>query len=198
MEHIAKSQTGIVRGPLWGEWLGHLKGTPCLGMELGTFQGSSAEWFLDNIFTHKDSFLYCVDTFKGSDEHHLHGIDVSNNYQIAQDLLARFTNKAFMVNMSHKQMLFELGADRADHGNFDFLYVDADHSARGCLRDAVIGFELLKVGGIMIFDDYQWTSMPKEIDRPKMAINAFINCYAKEMEVLPDRGYQVALKKIKE
>jgi predicted O-methyltransferase YrrM len=195
MEHIAKSETGTVRGPRWIEWLGHLRGTPCKGMELGTFQGSSAEWFLDNICTHKDSFLYCVDTFEGSDEHHLHGIDVSQNYEIAQERLARFPNKDFKVSMSHKHMLFELGAD---HGNFDFLYVDADHSARGCLRDAVIGFELLKVGGIMIFDDYQWTALPKEIDRPKMAVDAFMNCYAKEMELLPGRGYQVALKKIKE
>jgi predicted O-methyltransferase YrrM len=195
MEHIAKSETGIVRGPRWIEWLGHLKDTPCKGMELGTFQGSSAEWFLDNICTHKDSFLYCVDTFKGSDEHHLHGIDVSRNYEIAEERLARFTNKAFIENMSHKQML---SVTSVGSGTFDFLYVDADHSARGCLRDAVIGFELLKVGGIMIFDDYQWTALPKEIDRPKMAVDAFINCYAKEMELLPGRGYQVALKKIKE
>jgi hypothetical protein len=75
------------------------------------------------------------------------------------------------------------------------LYVDAAHDAQNVLRDSVLHFEFLKVGGIMIWDDFGWTVMPHEIDRPKMAVEAFLACYARKVEVI-GMGWQVAVRKV--
>lgn len=39
---------------------------------------------------------------------------------------------------------------------FDFIYVDGLHLSQDVLYDALLSFDLLKVGGILIFDDYLW------------------------------------------
>lgn len=39
---------------------------------------------------------------------------------------------------------------------FDFYYVDGSHVAPDVMADAVLGWRLLKPGGIMVFDDYEW------------------------------------------
>ena len=77
---------------------------------------------------------------------------------------------------------------------FDFVYIDGDHSAASVLEDAVLSFAHLKKGGLLIFDDYAWTGMPREQDRPKMAIDAFVAIYADKLTVV-NVGYQVAIKK---
>jgi hypothetical protein len=41
--------------------------------------------------------------------------------------------------------------------------------------DAIKCFEMLKVGGIMIFDDYFWRYYPKAIDNPASAVNLFLH-----------------------
>jgi predicted O-methyltransferase YrrM len=82
-------------------------------------------------------------------------------------------------------------------GELDFILVDGLHTAIGVLRDAVLSFEALKIGGVMVFDDYLWESMPRELDRPKVAIDAFLKCYADSIELLSTPAWQVAIKRTK-
>lgn len=190
------SEFDKAHGPNWRKWLAHLIGKPdAIGIELGTWLGESAEWTLDNILTAPDSRLHCVDTFKGSDEHVLAGIDCSGIHAETMKRLARFgpPRVTLHVGESH-QVLWARLAGRLPRA-VDFVYVDASHAARDVLRDAVLSFELLGVGGIMIFDDYQWTVMRDEVDRPKIAIDAFLACYARRVEVI-GMGWQVALRKV--
>ena len=43
---------------------------------------------------------------------------------------------------------------------FDLIYIDGSHTAADVLTDAVLAFQLLRVGGVMIFDDYLWSMEP--------------------------------------
>lgn len=190
IENIAHTETGRARGPQWLKWLGHLKGQRISGMELGTFQGESAEWFCDNIVTHAESRFTCIDTFEGSAEHKLKGIDCTKNEALALERLARFRPRVAI----HKGMSHDLMRD-LDIFEFDFIYVDADHSARGVMRDAVYAFDLLKVGGIMVFDDYAWNVLPDPRDCPKLGIDNFINAYIKHLTILTPVGWQIAIRK---
>ncbi len=185
--HISKSPTGIAHGPNWMKWLGHLKDKAVIGMELGTFKGESAEWMLDNICTSENSIYICVDTFQGSPEHKLKKIDVSDTEEIARNRLLPYKNAHIAKSESAKFL-------RSYPTFIDFVYVDADHSARGVLRDAVLAFEVLKVGGIMIFDDYSWNDMPEKIDTPQWGIDAFLKIYAKQIRVIAT-GWQVCIEK---
>jgi hypothetical protein len=59
------------------------------------------------------------------------------------------------------------------------------------LRDAVQSWDLLKVGGIMIFDDYGYET---PIEKPKDAIDPFLAIFSNCIEVL-EKGWQVLLRK---
>lgn len=198
-EHPAaqfSSELDKAHGPNWLRWLAPFIGKPdAIGIELGTWLGESAEWTLDHILTHETSRLHCVDTFKGSDEHQLAGIDCSDIHGQTIKRLARFGSPRVTLHVgeSHKVLWARLAGvlPRAA----DFVYVDAAHDAMNVLRDAVLAFELLAVGGVMIFDDYAWTVMLDEVDRPKMAVDAFLACYARRVEVI-GMGWQVAVRKV--
>ena len=51
--------------------------------------------------------------------------------------------------------LVELAAEGRT-STFDLVFVDGSHQATDVLTDAVISFQLLRLGGLMIFDDYLW------------------------------------------
>lgn len=194
MENTAwNSECEKAHGDNWRKWLGHLKDKPARGLELGTFMGESAEWMLEYIFTHPESRYVCVDTFEGSPEHHLIGFDCSKLEQQTKERLSRFGVRA-SINRSRTDAFLVSGISRGCT-YFDFVYVDAAHDAMNVIRDAVLAFELLKVGGVMIFDDYQWTVMKDAVDCPKLAIDSFIRCYARRLKVI-GVGYQVAVMKM--
>jgi predicted O-methyltransferase YrrM len=46
---------------------------------------------------------------------------------------------------------------------FDFIYIDGSHVAPDVLLDAAMSFALLKPGGILAFDDYDWS--PGHLER---------------------------------
>lgn len=188
---IGTTPCAKAHGPNWARWLGHLRDTPAKGLEIGTFRGESAEWMLDNIFTHPESEYRCVDPFEGSAEHRLHKIDVSTTEADARARLERFGWRVVIVKKPSGEVLPQIRT------RVDFIYVDGDHSAKGALQDGVMGFAILKVGGVIVFDDYEWAAMPNAIDCPKIGINAFLAAYAKQIRVL-FKGYQVAVKKISE
>jgi len=191
---ITKSEAGRVHGPNWINWLGHLRGQPgVVGLEIGTFEGDSAEFLCDNVFTHPDSQYHCVDPFTGSVEHHVGGFNVSKLEETARLKLARFPN--IEIHKGYSQDVLRTLPKNA----FDFIYVDGSHTTRDVLRDGVLAFDLLKIGGTIIFDDVKWAVFPNELDRPKLGIDSFVRCYSGKIELLkPHGGWQLALRKTKE
>lgn len=53
----------------WREILLPLKDKQLNVLEIGSFEGMSSAWLLDNILTNEKSKITCVDPFTGSDEH---------------------------------------------------------------------------------------------------------------------------------
>lgn len=184
------SESEKAHGKNWREWLGHLKDRPAYGLELGTWMGESAEWMLNNVFTHPESRYCCVDTFEGSEEHHLAGIDCSEIEKDCRERLAPFTQRVIITKGFSHEVLRDHQA-----AIFDFVYVDAAHDAMNVLRDSVLAFDLLKVGGIIMWDDYNWKVMPDEMDCPKLGVDSFIACFGKRVEII-GMGYQVCARKI--
>lgn len=80
----------------------------------------------------------------------------------------------------------------------DLIYVDGSHYAKDVLADAVLGFELLRIGGVMLFDDaVSWRYGSAADESPKLAIDSFIQCNWSRLRVLEmPNGYQVAIKRM--
>ncbi len=76
----------------------------------------------------------------------------------------------------------------------DLLFIDGLHDSKNVLRDSVLGFELVKVGGLLIWDDYRWAQKPDPLDRPGAAIDSFLAMYARQLQVIAREGQVAAIK----
>jgi predicted O-methyltransferase YrrM len=171
----------------WLKFLGPLAGKPnIVGLEIGVFRGDSAEWSLKNIFTNPESYYYCVDPFTAEHQREF-GMDCDYLEIKTRARLAPY-RQAIVVTERSQTFLKTLTA------RLDFVYVDGSHTAPDVLCDSVLAFELLKVGGVLIWDDYAWDVVPDELDRPKTAIDAFLKVYARHLRV-EFVGWQVIVTK---
>lgn len=168
----------------WMEWLAHYQHQPdLLFLEIGSYEGRSTRWLLDNILTHARSQIICIDTWRGSMEH----VEWKNNMNMVQ--------KNFLHNIHphRKKVKCCIGTSQEiirnkpavfRSGSFDFIYIDGSHAASDVLEDAVYSFRLLKSGGLMVFDDYTWDYYPDAKLNPRMAIDAWLACFEGQYQLL--------------
>lgn len=82
---------------------------------------------------------------------------------------------------------------------FDLIYIDGNHYFDYVLVDAIKSFELLKLGGLMIFDDYLFSLKGELNVSPKElvigAVNVFLNSKIGKYEIL-HVSYQLIIRKI--
>lgn len=130
--------------PHWQQWLEKFRGRADLRvLEIGCFEGRSTLWLLENILTADDATIDCIDLFAPD--------------PVYGDYHGRFRrNTAAHAGKITEHAGYSFDALRNISGEFDIVYIDGWHSAFGALADGVMSWPLLKVGGVMIFDDYWW------------------------------------------
>ena len=169
------------RASVWNEHLAGFKGKNNIHMlEVGSFEGRSAIWFLNNVLTHSSSTITCIDTFP----HRIVEIRFDHNLKVSG-----FSSRVTKVKGKSRQLL-PLFREK----NFDLIYIDGSHRAEDVRAEALLSWWLLKPGGIVIFDDYLWElELPAE-DRPQIAIDEFVTEFRSELEILHN-GYQLIVRK---
>lgn len=144
----------------WQQWLAEFKGQPNLHfLEIGCFEGRATRWLLENILTDASSKIDCVDLFAEREmtaDYPFGSYHATFRHNTApwQEKITEYKGS------SHLQL-------RKTQGPYDLVYVDGLHTALGALSDAILSWPLLKVGGIMIFDDYRWMPPGHEPDLGK-------------------------------
>jgi len=152
-------------------------------LQLGAYTGDASVWILENI---KPLRLVDVDTWEGSDEEVHKSMDFSDVERVYDDKVNDRTIKFKSTSLNY---LLRPSFD------FDFVYVDADHTAASVLLDAELSWRLLKSGGLLAFDDYQWGAHLPASKSPKLGIDLFLERHAGEYEIL-EQGLQVWLRKL--
>jgi predicted O-methyltransferase YrrM len=142
-------------------------------LEIGSFEGRSTVWFLDNVLTHPSATIVCVDTFEFGHARFDHNISVSG-----------FAEKVRKLKGSSDLLIPSLPLE-----SFDIVYVDGDHHAPNVLMDGVLSWYRLKPGGVMIFDDDWMDKLPDS--RPQMAIDLFLKLFEGRHEILLRENDQV-------
>ncbi|MDF1793411.1 MAG: class I SAM-dependent methyltransferase [Thalassobaculaceae bacterium] len=153
-------------------------------LEIGSYEGASACFLIEHLGGRHPIELHCVDTWEGGVEHQTVRTDMSEVEARFDANIGRATAAAghpvrfFKHKGLSRLWLARLIASGLSN-RFDFIYVDGSHQAPDVLTDAVMAFELLRVGGVMVFDDYLWAEqLPQGRDPlrcPKPAIDAFVN-----------------------
>jgi predicted O-methyltransferase YrrM len=159
-------------------------------LEIGSFEGRSAVWFLDNVLS-----------------------EFSTMYIIEPRILENFVHnmkfhkeRVYIINDLSQNILPKLVARNE---LFDFIYIDGMHNASHCLKDIIYSWDLLKVDGILLIDDYEfnrisWTDYKyEEFEKykklkfvfPKVAIDSFLNIFRGQYDLIID-NYQIGVRKI--
>ncbi len=167
--------------PVWEEAFARYKGKPDLAyLEIGTFEGRSFFWMLDNIVTHPTSHATGIDLFP---------LDLRRRFD-ANLAASGQANRVSTIAGSSQAALRTLPL-----ASYDIIYVDGSHAAKNVLEDAVLCWGLLKNDGMLILDDYEWRlDWPLEF-RPQVAVDAFLTVYRNDLEVV-HRGEQVIIRKV--
>ena len=154
------------------------------------------DWFSDNI----PNWERVLEPYRGKkDVHYLEvgvfegraaGLDAQTESRVLANLKASgFKGKTTTLVGFSEETLRDLPAECCD-----IIYIDGSHQAAHVLADTVLAWRLLKPGGLLIFDDYQWKrDQPAEL-RPRTAIDAFISANRGEIEVVL-RDYQLIIRK---
>ncbi len=178
---------------LFADWAGR---APLRCVEIGSWEGRSAVWLLENLLDAEGSVLHCIDPWDCPI-----GEAVERRFD-HNTALARSRGTLVKHRRSSTEVLPELAA-----GSFDLIYVDGAHAAPDVLTDLVLSWRLLAVGGRMICDDYPLetgiafdggeVSFPPvpPLERPKPAIDAFLECFAGRYRLL-HKEWQVWLEKV--
>lgn len=172
----------------WPALLSELK--PKRILEIGSYEGRSTTFLIENCSTHQSIEILCVDTWGGSLEHDRHAMATvegrfDKNIAIARQ---RASHEVILrkVKKPSVMALAELIAN--GEPGFDMIYVDGSHEAPDVLQDAVLSFQLLNVGGLLVFDDYLWRLEPDgkqdAFNMPKPAIDAFVNIFQRKLSVV--------------
>lgn len=150
----------------------HLKeyaGKPDLKfLQIGAFTGDASLWMLNNILTDPSSKLKDVDTWEGSNEEVHKAMDFNDVRQTYNNKVLKHSNLSLPMQMTSTEFF------KDNEDEFDFIYIDGDHTASGVIDDAIMGWAALKPGGIMAFDDYTWAHEDGVLYMPHEAINFFM------------------------
>ncbi len=189
-------------------------------LEIGSFEGRSAVWIIENMMNPGD-WIDCVDTWEGGEEHGAedmaavearfdHNIDVvlkgptrtkrSRHMRIASAGPDSKNNRVYKYKATSTEFLarklaFQMECFKTEFFPvYAFIYIDGSHIAKDVLTDACMAWPLLKPKGIMVFDDYMWGNPRDILHRPKPAIDAFTNIFAEEVDIV-HVGYQLVVRK---
>lgn len=182
--------------PVWEQLVPHLPERKNF-LEIGSFEGRSTAWIVENMMEDGGE-ITCIDTWEGGMEH-VHGEMVGSEARFDKNvglLKEKFPERKVLKLKTTSTIAL---ARIINNGpvSFDFIYIDGSHVAKDVLTDACMAWPLLKTGGFMVFDDYTWRPRGlTTMQRPKIAVDIFVNFFEDELE-LAHVGYQLTARKIK-
>lgn len=171
-------------------------GNDTIGAELGVWKGDSSAKFLT-----KAKHLHLVDSWSPipytvSDEHgtyenylerysNLVGSknprDFQNFYdKIYQSVVKRFKNESVTIHRMSTQQWFKSFKE-----NLDWIYIDAGHGYDDCLYDLKNSLKIVKVGGLILGDDYSEAK-----PGVKRAVKAFSKEYNLSFEIFSETQFK--------
>jgi hypothetical protein len=140
------------------------------------------------LLTGRECRITCIDTFAGSMEDGYDGAGLLDRFW---ENTAGHEDRVRAIVGESQGALIKLAAAGE---TFDFVYVDGSHLAKDVLSDAILAWAMLREGGVMVLDDYQWDRYREPHLNPRAAVDSFMRTHRQEFVPI-HVGYQVMLRK---
>lgn len=158
--------------PLFEKHLTPLAGKPGLRfLQVGAFTGDATAWLLTHVLTGDNCLLVDVDTWAGSDEPEHDAFDWTGVERLYDARTRGFVSSGRLVKFKGGSGEF-LCHPRLTR--YDFIYIDGDHTTKGVYGDGLGALRILKPGGLLAFDDYQWKPHGGTDDGPGAAVDKLL------------------------
>ena len=172
-------------------------------LEIGSFEGKSTIWFLENILTNDKSTITCVDPWTTYSQNNnsfdsYNKVDSEWNFEDNKNTflynieLSGVSNKVIIEQGYSNEILPKFIVDKK---RYDIIFIDGNHTSPFVITDGIMSWYLLKKNGLMIFDDYLWGDCNSTLS-PKLAVDSFVDCFKDYIEVVWSK-YRLTIKKIK-
>ena len=152
-------------------------------LEIGCFEGLTTAYICDNLLK-PGGRIICVDPL--TDEY-LPGHPDNALFVGQYDRFIRNT-KGLPVELIRTQSRHAFQKEGFQHYRFDLIYIDGDHTEEAVFNDGLSAFMVCRVGGYILFDDYEWR------EETKRGIDRFISVHAGQINIIK-KGYQVLVQK---
>ena len=169
--------------PEFERFLKPYAGTKTDFLEIGSFEGKSSVWMLNNILTHPEATLTCVDLWK----YDLAALQLV--FDFFQYNISKYGDKVRYYRLQSWNGL------RRVHKKYDFIYIDGSHVDTDMLSDLELSYALLKEGGTIGMDDYKLVHDEyTQGTKPYILIDKWLEEHEDEIEIL-HRKYQLWFRK---
>ena len=121
-------------------------------LEIGSFEGSSAVYFSDNMLDHSEAELTCVDPFLSSDPTTPFSMGGNDTLHLFINNISK--SKNFQKIIFHR--MFSSEFYNKNTKKFNFIYVDGSHLIEDIKNDFNECLKIIELGGFLAFDDYLW------------------------------------------
>ncbi|HWB02684.1 MAG TPA: class I SAM-dependent methyltransferase [Verrucomicrobiales bacterium] len=176
----------------WGWYLDDLENwqlllataEPVKALEVGGFEGISANLMLDLLFTHPDSEIHAIDPFLPDPT--TPEVDGQTRECFEQNCATGgHEDRIKLYEGLSSEVLAWMASAEGFWQSFDFIYIDGSHLAKDVFIDAALSWHLLKPGGILAFDDYGWgEDEANPVAKPRLAIDAFSSVFRDHLQLL--------------
>lgn len=166
--------------PIWENIFAELK--PSKILEIGSYEGRSTVWMIERM---EHGTIVCIDIWEDDEIRSRFLSNIKEAMAISKvipQIFDRPSSEFLAMTYNSRQL-------------YDLIYIDGSHTANDVVSDAVGSFHVCRSGGVIIFDDYGGGELGGEPqDSPRIAIDAFLKCFKREIEII-HKDYQVAVRK---
>ncbi len=158
-------------------------------LEIGCFEGLTTCYICD-FMLNPGGRVICIDPL---DETYLttdldeDAQKMNKDFKMFKGQYDRFirNTKGKPVELIRKLSINVFNNEGFNEFRFDFIYIDGDHREKAVYKDAIASWEVLQIGGHMLFDDYKWDEGTKRgIDRFLRKYGGLLTIKVKDYQVL--------------
>ena len=156
-------------------------------LEIGSFEGLSTCWMAKLLELHDmDPSITAIDYFGVSEKR--------GDFGKRFDINVKNFIRTIKMNKLKGDSAIKLAELRSEKAEFDLVYIDGAHDALSVSVDASLSWQMLRGGGVIIFDDYFWFEDKNSKD-VLHAVNAFLDFIEGKFRVL-NVFHQVMIQKL--
>lgn len=163
-------------------------------LEIGSYEGASTCFMIEHMDAPAE--LVCIDPWARTEEHFGDMEAVFARFKAnVSECVKEQEAQEYTLNVMRTTSDIGLGALRAAgvKDYFDMIYIDGSHTPWDVMADACGAWPMLRIGGILVFDDYTWPlGEPPAI---KHSIDNWCEAYMDHLKIL-SLGSQFVVQKI--